>query len=202
MTTIPPRIPPPLDNTERKDRDGVLIEHAKVVACYRCGISVVPGMGVQVPIGKLLPIVHAACPILLMIFLSGCLGWGERMPAIPDPDASHGPIATALMRIAIAAAVAGAAGVFVAILIGVFVQNIPLACKVGTAAVALIIGAAILHWLGSHLALAVGICVVLGVVAGLVWSWINRRWVVDQAEEVTGKDLDRDGDIGGNRDHG
>lgn len=59
---IPPRIPPPLDNTERRDPANNMVHPAFVVRCFRCGISVVPGMGVQVPIGKLTPIVHAVCP--------------------------------------------------------------------------------------------------------------------------------------------
>jgi len=196
---IPPAIPRPLDNTERTDKEGRIFP-AAVVRCYRCGVDVIPGTGVQVPIGKLLPIVHAVCPFLAMLLLAGCFGPEVRLPGYPEPNGAG--VSRVIQYIALAAAAIGSFGLFVAILIAIIVKDFALAFKAATAAVATIIGSAILHWLGSHLFLAVGGCVCVGLIAGILWTWIHRRWVVDQVEQVTGSDLDKDGDIGGNREHG
>lgn len=131
--------------------------------------------------------------ILATILIAAC-GPEVRLPGSAEPAGTG--VAGVIQHIAIAAAAIGSIGIFLAGLILVFVKDFALAFKVAIAAVAIIIAAAILHWLGTHLALAVGLCIAVAILAGAAWLWVHRAWVVARAEEVTGKDLDRNGTIG------
>ena len=64
------------------------------------------------------------------------------------------------------------------------------------AACAMMVGAQTLAFLGAHLALVAGLCLLGALLVGIVFAWIYRKRFVHRAEEIGGYDFDGDGVIG------
>lgn len=132
--------------------------------------------------------------VSLLMLLAGCFGPEVRLPGSTEP---HGTgVSGVIQHIAIAAAAIGSIGVFLAVAIAIFVKDFALAFKVGIAAVGTIVIAGIIHWIGSHLALAVGSCLAVLTLTAVGWVLVHRRYVVGKAEQMIGRDLNHDGMIG------
>ncbi len=133
----------------------------------------------------------ALCIIAALWALSTLIGCGAGLrPPGPEKELHGGP-SGALASLAVWAAWIAGAGLLVCGVVAFFRPSAQIA-KLTLCCVSMLITAGILHWVSTHWAILLGLCVSVLVLSGAAWTYINRKAL----EKKTGIDLNRDGRIG------
>lgn len=135
-----------------------------------------------------------------LLALAGCrwrsipiIGHLFPKPEVPPvvPPGPKPPVTNLLLDVAAWASVIGAFAIVLPLALCIIFPTFrALGGRVAVAGLGLVVSAQLLVWIGEHVA-AISLVILLSALVAACWKY--RKKIVDQAECVTGRDLDGDG---------